>query len=318
MSEHTAAQMPVDAQTVMGRRFTNDLLIFDMSSDGRIVACRAPANRDRTGESFFSLLSVDAAEQVRGYLFSYESAPMVVETAAGVAVIVSIWMAEAALGVAILPNLPSRTLIKLLSVQKHTALIWQSGLESRGALRLSAIMRAAQGTVEGLLEELAALGDCSVSMTVPVNHREMELWARAHLERLSMLIGCPAEISCLDFHAAGCPMRGGLFSAFLLLSLCLCRRYAELRSVAVTLDCISHQPAVAVAMHVLSEDAYSSEALTCLRSLAERNRVFFDVSFHEAHLYLRISPISSDWALLGLKEPNVFDRLSSSDTEMNL
>ena len=307
MEFRSHVQQPVDPAEVMGRRFDNDLWVFDMANEGRIVACRAPMCRDRVGENFFSLLSEQSAEQVRTYLFSYERAPMAVETEVGIALIVSFWMPEAALGVAVLPAIPANGLIRLLSEQTLTPIHWAEGLRERGAVRLSANMRAQWGLVEAMLGELLALGDFSLAPDDPSEYRRMERFGMEQVRGLSLWIGCPVEVACLEYQSTGCPIRAGLFSAFLLLSLCLCRYYAAERRAIVSMDCISHQPAISVTMTVLSEGAYHSEALACLRGIAERNNVFFDVSFHDARLYLRISPIGANWALLGLKEPNVFD-----------
>ena len=104
-----ATPLTADIGEIMARRFVDDLYLFDLADEGRIVACRCPLARSLSGESVFGLLDEKAAVNIEERIRSYDLRPLWVETVRGRGVLLFDLIPSATLGILLIPTVRSET-----------------------------------------------------------------------------------------------------------------------------------------------------------------------------------------------------------------
>ena len=127
-----AYRINYDPTDIMRETFFEDCYLFDMAQNGRIVAARAPHARMRLGENFFSLISPEAQSELTNYLLGYQHNPFVMDTEAGIAIILPTLMPDTALGLALVPHADRNSVLHRLSKEKQASLAFSEFLTDRG------------------------------------------------------------------------------------------------------------------------------------------------------------------------------------------
>lgn len=290
-----------DSEWIMRQRFFSDCLLFDLADEGRIVACRCPAARQRTGESVFRLMSREAQLLLMAHLRAYASRPLLVETVLGVGVIVTGLVPSAALGLLLIPDLSEADLLGLFSGEEGIEAVWQEALTERYRKEEPALLDPNTEAAHALRWEV----ECG-SPRGETLWEEPGTWRISEeIHRWSRLAGCLVLLTSEEDSFARTRFDRGLFSAFLLTVLLLCRRVSSHRGIKLSLEPRGKEMTACVQIPLRSARDVSEETaeLLFLRSLADRRRIPFDYTVSDLLLCLRFTPIRPDWSYLGIKQP---------------
>ena len=292
-----AHHVSYDPDDVMRETFFEDCYLFDLAQNGRIVAARAPHARMRLGESFFSLVSAKAQAELTDYLLSYQQAPFITETEAGIAIVLPTLMPDTALGIALIPHADRNSILHRLSKEKNASLVFSESLTDRGDGRVR--YGAPLARVDRLLQ---MIDDCFDTSPLPPR-TTVEVPLERRLFALSRFSGCPLHLSRSSGLMHYGELNMGLFTAFGLLSLLLCRDASVGREAFFALDATEAGISVSCRIPNPSTDLLNRWEVVWLNFLADRKRLIFECTPLTNQLHLRLVPMDVDWAHLGLKQP---------------
>lgn len=269
------------------QKFDADLLLFDLSDNGRIIASRAPHARTRQGESFWDLVDPQERQSVKDYLLSYEAAPLVIRTSLGIAILFGDSVPHVSLAAALLPHMEQSTLLRVLERLPEPSLLWSERLPTPS-------FSARLVPTEDDLSQLASLLHAITSFP---NSEDLSAWK---LSRASYLTGVQVFTDkplSLPEH-----WNARLCESILLIALLLCRRISLGREAFLTVE-QGDEPMLSLRISHPVADVSSAEELTWLSALAARKRFFLDYDVSKRQIHLRFIPYTSDRAYLELKEP---------------
>ncbi len=295
-------QLEYESEAIMRQRFSEDLLLFDLASEGRIIAARAPHHRMRLGTSFLSLLSEGDRHSLQAYLLDYQTAPVVLDTQIGIAVVFPALMSNASLGLALIPHLDRNIVLDLLAREIKVPCLWTKELkekrlvffEKRDTTAFSAVLHQ---TLDCIGEQ--AFAPFPIAQSIE-NDLEQQLY------RLSYLTGCPVHLLQKDRLTQFGEFNMALFSAFSLVTLLLCRRISPLREAFVSLE--NHSAGAALSIRIpCPPDAFAqTDELVWLFSLCDRKNLIFECTPQENQYHLCFVPIDVDWSHIELKQPTQY------------
>ena len=294
------------AEAVMAIAHVDSCFVFDVFDDGMLVAARAPESKRPQVESIRARMDLTTWDELRAHLLSYSPLPMVVDSTWGTGVVLPWLVPSASLGVLCVPNIPRDVLIRLAKSGVCGEFVMASStadVRARMGKKTDAYLPTFQAWIDGLRETFAC-------MTFPEERDVREPINTAlgeQMLRLSRYVGCPiaqndhgAVMSYGDFEYP-------LFTAFVLMVLCLARRVAIDRSAVFSLGMTSFGGTVSVTLAKgEGQNVEDMQELITLRALAERKNMPFSYAEADSLLCIRFSPVSKDWSYLELKSPDTF------------
>ena len=298
-------KLTCSAEAIMRRVFCDDVYVFDMSLDGKIITARAPHERERIGESFLGYLSSDMREQLREYLFSYDMTPIVVDTSIGVAIVIPALMPSAALGIAVVPSIKRETILRLLW-RIELCRDWISEeLSGECTGRMTSDMKRYEEYVIKLvrdIEECFVDEDDKINITGALMNGRLE----EKLIRFSDFVGCPVNLGIRhDIENRG-KFDTGLYSAYVLVMLMFVRRISRRREATVHFDMGERCPYIEVVIESTDFDVKASSEYMWIRSVADRNNMIFHSIDQSDRVMVSFSPIIGDWSKIGVKSRELY------------
>ncbi len=309
-----------DVQAVMERSFFEDCLLFDVANEGRIVACRSPRCRDRTGEYFFDLLTPDAAGELRAYLLGYHTKPIITETRFGIAVVVPTVMPSSALGIAVLPQMERRTLLRLLSrIEKQKdsedeMFAWSGSLREEAQGRAVPDMAVRREALEEIMTDIRL---CLYEYA-PTNASKVcriDEYLEQQLYRLSYFAGCPIDLIRKEKIMSYGDFDFALFTAYMLSVLFLCRRIAPCRKADILLMSSELGGMAEIRIGMEGKPSTIFSEILWMEALAASKNIYFDYAMGEELLQLCFVPVNRDWSYLELKAHQDFDWVWKKETK---
>ena len=158
------------------------------------------------------------------------------------------------------------------------------------------------------------IDDCFDTSPLPVR-TSVEIPLEKRLFALSRFCGCPVHLSrspALEHYGE---LNFGLFTAFSLLSLLLCRDASAGREAFFALDSTEAGISVSCRIPKPAPDILNRWEIVWLNFMADRKRLIFECTPLDNQLHLRWVPMDADWAHLGLKQPKHPILLSPNDSE---
>lgn len=297
-----------DLNRVMGRRFFEDCLLFDMANEGRIVSGRAPVCRLRIGESFLGFLSESDRERLRGFLFGYptERSVLVLDTEIGIAIILPTLMPSSAIGVALIPDMERRAVLRLIGRSEGLSVILEESLAAEGQRRMRGDEKARAEVLERIFADVERCFWDPRARSLSEG-ADMTSLLKSRVLRWSDFVGCPVLFGRIDPLLAVGAFDFSLFDACVWMMLCLCRRLSPDRSATVSLTRSSDVAAVTVKGTLDGEGHLILSEAEWLNEIAAKKNMVFEWAVDAERFYLRFAPINRDWAYLGLKQPTIFD-----------
>ena len=290
-----------DPMQVMRRRFSDELLVFDLADGAKIIAERAPWARSRSGKSFWDAVNEADRKSLRALLGSDSDAPIAVNTRWGIAILFPALARDASLGIAILPQMKRRTLLAILKADFPLPLQWCGSL---GRARVSHTVEYDDGDAPALLDLLkdasACFGERSLRERAPSASLADAL--EQLLYRLSLRIGCPVHLLKKESLLRDEAFRLPLFTAFATVSLLLCRRATEGREAYISLEQSTSGILLSVRFPAPLPDIQNSAELQWLHVFTSKHHLFFELTAFARQLHLRLIPTATDWSFLGIKE----------------
>ena len=293
------------AEEWMVKRHLGDLYIFDLAVDCRMVSWRAPEGKRVKEESFSAWLEPQEREALHGYLTGYGENAILLKTRYGAAMLLPMPVPAASLFAVFVPTLPERKWLPLAA----------SGRYGDFRVDVSCASEAGGRGRRGTEEEkdfVTLCNELSVCFDGLVYPKRVEPGSRIddmlceRLWALSSFVGCPVRLLRCDAIRDCGEFDFSLYTAFLLVCLCMVRRYADDRTAEVALE--AHRYGGAVALRFSAPGLLSVHGIreiATLESIAERKNMLFERSAEEGTLSLRFSPMNKDWSYLGLKAPEL-------------
>ena len=294
-----------DPDALMRRRFYADLLLFDLTDGGKIVAERRPGSRSQGGVRLTERMEEEAWHLTEAHFREYDPRPVIAEIDGGVGVILPFAAPAASLGIVLIPTLPRKAFLSGLRRMMRRDAVWQSSLwEESDGYRFSQNEEQRRG-IESILQEIELCAEIQ---------KEKNL-ARGILS-MSALAGCPVSVYSEDA-PEGEGINAELGSIFLLSLFLLCRRISPCRSATVSIGECSMGKTIEIKFPVESGEWEREEPreLLFLRMLADRKRIPFDYVKSDLFCNLSVCPVLPDWSYLGIKQPE--DRRADMGSNAN-
>ena len=293
------------AEDIMRRIFCDDVYVFDMSLDGKIITFRAPHERSRMGESFLGYLSPEHREELRRYLFSYDMTPRVIDTLIGIAIIIPALMPSATLGIAVVPSIKRETLLRLLGRLDACSTWIPDELVGECTGRMTADMKRYLGYVGKLVRDIEGCfleKDDNINIPGALMNGRLE----EKLIRLSDFVGCPVTVGIRhDIENRG-KFDTGLYNAYVLVMLFFVRRISRKREATVHFEMGERCPYIEVVVESTDFDVKASSEYMWIRSVADKNNMVFHSIDQSDRVLISFSPIIGDWSKLCLKSRELY------------
>ena len=294
------------ADEIMACKHMDACYLFDLYDDGMLIASRAPAGKSPQSESIRSYFDLATWDEIRNYLLSYPTQPMVADSRLGTGIVIPSLTPSSSLGLFCVPNLPRDLLIRLAKLGLCGEFVCTASTADIRARR----SKRTEACLPNFEEWTARLHDAFYDLMLPINrdfHQPINACLHDRMLSLARYVGCPITwddrgeiVSYGDFDYP-------LFVSFFLTILCLARRVATDRSVCATLGMTAFGGTVSLTMAKREElCAEEMQELLSLRAIAERKNILFDYTEEQGMLCIRFSPVSKDWSYLELKAPDVF------------
>ena len=289
----------------MVKRQLGDLYVFDLAVDCRMVSWRAPEGKRVKEECFSAWLELREREALPGYLTGYGENAILLKARYGAVMLLPMPAPAASLFAVFMPALPEQKWLPLAASGRYGDFCVDVSCASEAG------KRGRRGTEEEedfvtLCNELSACFDGLVypQRVEPGSRIDDRLCER--LWALSSFVGCPVRLLRCDAIRNFGEFDFSLYTAFLLVCLCMVRRYADDRTAEVALE--AHRYGGAVALRFSASGLLSVQGIreiATLESIAERKNMLFERSVEAGTLSLRFSPMNKDWSYLGLKAPEL-------------
>lgn len=299
------------AEQTAARRFAEEIILFDVADGGRILGGRGTeATRKAWGTCFWEHVSREAGEKAREYLFSFPKEALLLQTDLGTVLLRADLMPAASMGIAVLPLGDPTASLSLLG--NRPAALWSERIpKQKGVGRKNRLREQRENQI---LEILTEMDQCFGNRWSRTNENELS----QRINTLSQWVGCPVESELLtdreEWEAWDLPS----FCAFLLVALCMCRRWAPSRELRLQVPPFGTEPSLILQMPPGLRTEGRPPELIWMEALANRQNMLLERSVSLTGLQLRIVPIRRDWAYLGIKAPKIgYDQKIYDETEPN-
>lgn len=294
------------AEEWMCKRHLGDLYVFDLAVDCRMVSWRAPEGKRVKEECFSAWLEPREREALPGYLTGYGENAILLRTRYGAAMLLPMPAPAASLFAVFVPSLPERKWLPLAASGRYGDFRVDGSCAAEAGKRGCRVTEEEEEDFGTFCDELFACfeGLVSPKRVEPGSRIDDRLCGR--LWALSSFVGCPVRLIRCDVIRDFGEFDFSLYTAFLLVCLCMVRRYADDRTAEVALE--AHRYGGAVALRFSASGLRSANdvrEIATLESIAERKNMLFERSAAGGTVSLRFSPMNKDWSYLGLKAPEL-------------
>ncbi len=286
----------------------DDRCIFDLSRGCKIIVSCADKAYRKMGETIYDVMGIDEAEELRQYLLEYGELPMAVSTDFGIAIAIP-WLApSSSLGILIFPYVGGAELCRVAR-RKGWKLKLSSAVSAMG-LRSSKRSYAEEDTCVRHWELIhEALSPYSSLSNDRLPSGDITAMLEDRVYALSYYTCCPAGLVCHDAVEEFGTFDFSLFTAFVLVFM-MCARIVSGRSeISVSFESNSIGTVIRMSFTVAKRKGSKIVGVDDFRTLAMRKNLFFEYMVGDGVAHVRFSPISPDWALLGLKSPDPSEML---------
>ena len=282
------------------RLFFETCYLFDLVSNGKAVAYRAPGKTGDFEEDLRAEMTAEEWEIVRSYLLRMPTRPLVCRAGGRVALLIPTLAGSASLGLFLFPCMDEDRFLRLAKrdderVELAPGLLGES-------IRLSAKTKALLPIYDGIIEEAeACFGNTDLFRDLDEGADITEA-LEERVERLALFCGTPVSLKrtkpierreSLDFP---------LLCAFVVLILLLIRRIGLKREAEIVLQPEREGCSVSIRTEIRKQaNAWFPEVL-CLEQIAARKNLLFEWSIDDPRFSARMLPISPEWSYLGLKQ----------------
>ncbi len=286
------------------RMFPSDLWVVNLREGARIVACRAPWERNTVGENFSERFSEESFAKISEYLFSYEMEPMVTETLEGkIVIVIPSLMPSSTLAVVLLPQIDRKILLRFLAKRSGIDFAWDDSLTSEAEGRMPGNVVNYEEELRRLLWEIEMLSFSALSPLRRGESCRIDGFLKKRIQGISELAGCEVTLGEWRKICNSESFDFGVFTAFLLLSLLFCRTVAHSRCAEIGIADGTDEEDAFLTVRAQCEEI--SEALSwelgTLESMTEERLMLFETNYSEGQFRLKIIPRRIDVSYLGLK-----------------
>ena len=288
--------------------FATDLWVVDLREGARIVACRAPWERNTVGQSFAERLPEEEIKRLSNLLVSYEMKPILSETKEGqVLIVLPSLVPSATSTVVLLPQIERKTLLRYLAKQSGIVFEWSESLAEEASGRLTGGVKTQKEALESIVEEIRIL---DVATLAPARQRKegrIDGFLKTRAEKLAILAGCSLKIGEWKTVIDKENFDFGLFAHFLLVSFLFCRTNAYDRTAELSVEeggSLGEKITVSFACDEIP--AGTTWEIGVLEGLAEERQTYFGTEYRDGRLKIGLVPRRIDFSYLGLKAPLQF------------
>ena len=278
--------------------FVSDLWVVDVRSGARIVACRSPWAQSTVGQDFSAMLSKEELARVTAALMSYATMPVVSETVDGqILLILPSLMPSSTMALVLVPSLERKMLLRFLLKRSGMDLDWNDTLFEEASGRLPGKASSYKDDLELLLLELKTLASFSLTPDLRSKSRRFGSFLKKRVEAISALTGCEVSWDETEPMVDSESFDFGMATAFLLISLLICRTTAQDRAARVGWS--DDTLRVGFLFEETSNDLlWGRDALD---ACAEERQMPFATTHREGYLYLSMKPRRLEFSYLGIK-----------------
>lgn len=290
-------------QNVSDAYVYDDRCVFDLTRGCTFIAPCADKARKHMGESIYDIMTNDEAEELIRYLLNYGEYPMAVSTYFGIALAIP-WLAPSSgLGVLVFPYVGTEEICRVAK-RKRWKLILSSSVRAMKLRSSKKSYREEDECVRSweLLHESLAPYELLKGVALPFGDITHKLEERVYA--LSYYTGCPVGIVCNDPVEEFGAFDLQLFTALVLVLMMCARTVSPKREVSVSFESNSIGSVIRLSFIVAKYRKKRVFGIDGFYRIAERKNLFFEHVEGENVIHVRFSPVSPDWALLGLKSPD--------------
>lgn len=285
-------------QNVRDAYVYDDRCVFDITRGCTFVARCTDKSRKGMGESIYDIMTSDEADELIRYLLSYGEYPMAVSTCFGIALVIPWLVPSSGLGVLAYPCVGAEEICRVAKRKR-----WKIRLSaSVAAMRLRSSKKSYREEDECIREwELLheSLAPCHALKLGDITHiLEERVYA------LSYYTGCPVGIVCNDPVEEFGSFDLQLFTALVLVLMMCARAVSQRGEASVAFESNSIGSVIRMSFTVAKYRKKRVFGIEDFSRTAERKNLFFEHIEGENVIHVRFSPVSPDWALLGLKSPD--------------
>ncbi|MBR2354278.1 MAG: hypothetical protein IKA76_07255 [Clostridia bacterium] len=297
--------------------FFREYYVYDLANGGRLVFCSASSYKRTQAEGLLESLSAEDRREWEEYLKSYRMIPAIAKTCMGVAVVLPYLMPSASLFMVCIPSIKQSDFCKLaLRDPEHPILL---GEEMRCASkgRLHDPTGELTERYHAFMKQIERCYGHAEYGARPVPE-EIDGILEERIRELSEFLEVPVHISHREKIMNYGEVEEGFFLAYVTMLLTLAKNDLPKGEVSFALEEKSYGCSVSVMLCGWNRIRRVPTDVLWMDYIASKKRILLDVTPLPNGLMIRFSPMSKDWAILGLKQNHAFDWAESISSEKSI